>query len=59
MLNKKEGESNITYDSYDFTNFKLYVEKMRDEARERWNYKYAYKVSTSSSGGYLEAIMNS
>jgi hypothetical protein len=48
MLNNKEG-SKMTYESYDFRNFKLALNKIQSETIDRWNYEYAYKVFNPNS----------
>jgi hypothetical protein len=45
LRNRPPGDgSKMTPDSFDFLNLKLYIEKLREEMRARWNYEYAYKV---------------
>jgi hypothetical protein len=61
MSSRKEDSVNkeasrMTYESYDFHNFKLALNKMQTETVERWNYEYAYQVR--KDGNFLTIKKN-
>ena len=50
--NDKGSGSQMTYDSYDFKNFREYIEKFQQERQLRWD--YGYKVYSGSNNLYVK-----